>query len=50
MMQAFIWIMMGLLLMIGIISVLSDSEGWVGIQVATMVSLVIGTSVIYLVS
>ena len=48
--QAFVWAMMGLLLMISIISMLSDSEGWVGIQVATMVSLVIGTSVIYIVS
>jgi hypothetical protein len=48
--EAFIWVMMVLLLLIGIISVLSDSEGWVGIQVATMLSLVIGTSVIYIVS
>jgi hypothetical protein len=50
MMQLFLWIMMAYLLAIGIISFVSEGEEWVGIQVTSMIGLVVGISVIYVVS
>lgn len=45
-MEGFVWGMLGLVMLSGVLSSINDSEAWLGMQVACMFGLIIGVPIL----
>ena len=45
-MEGFVWGMLGLVMLLGMLASINDSEAWLGMQVACMFGLIVGVPIL----